>query len=131
MARHPLKIADERLRAKAHLWVEKAPIGAVVTIDPEPKRSTEQNAIMWACLTDISNQHEHNGAKHSPETWKALMMHSIGYQARFLHGLDGEVFPVGFRSSQLSVGEMSKLIEWIFAWGAENGIKWSDRGFKG
>lgn len=81
-------------------------------------------------LGDISKQVEHAGMKHTPETWKALFMHSLGYETRFLSGLDGEPFPAGFRSSQLSVKEMAELITFIDAWGAENGVLWSERGFE-
>ena len=128
MTTHTLKLANDRVRATAHAWIDKAPDGTLVRFDQDPKRNLEQNAKMWAMLADVSNQIEHNGSKHTPETWKLLFMHSLGHQSRFESGLDGEVFPVGFRSSNLSVKEMSELIEWIYAWGAQNGVTWSERG---
>jgi hypothetical protein len=37
------------------------------------------------------------------------------------------MIPCGRSSSDLSVHEMSELMEWIAAWGAENGIKFHDQ----
>lgn len=129
MATHTLKLSSHAVRIKACNWVNAAPETCVVTFNPEPKRSTVQNAKMWAMLGDISRQVEHNGRKHTPETWKLLHLHALGHESRFEVGLNGEVFPVGLRSSALSVGEMADLIEWMYKWGAENGVLWSENGF--
>lgn len=84
---------------------------------------------MWCLLHDISKQVQHNGKHHSPETWKQLAMHALGHEVVFQMGLNEEVFPVGFRSSRLTVRQMADLIEWLYAYGAEQGVKWSERGF--
>lgn len=111
-------------RAYARRLVDEAPANWIVSVR-EPTRSTDQNAKMWAMLSDIANA-KPEGRQHTPETWKALFMHAMGHQARFLMGLDGEVFPVGFRSSDLSVREMAALITFMQAWGDERGIIWKD-----
>ena len=36
-----------------------------------------------------------------------------------------EPFPSGFRSSRLSVSQMRELIDFIDAWGSQNGVKWT------
>ena len=111
-------------REEAHKLVDLAPIGAVMTI-AMPKRSTDQNALMWTLLGFISRA-KPGGRKHTPETWKALFMHAMGHQSRFEMGLNGEPFPAGFRSSQLNKSQMSELIEFIPAWGAEQGVRFGD-----
>ena len=111
-------------RAYARRLVDEAPANWIVSVR-EPTRSTDQNAKMWAMLSDIASA-KPEGRQHTPETWKALFMHAMGHQARFLMGLDGEVFPVGFRSSDLSVREMAALITFMQAWGDERGITWKD-----
>lgn len=114
-------ILDSRYRRdQAHRLIDAAPVGAVMTIAPA-KRSGEQNSRFWAMLSDISRA-KPDGRKHTPETWKQLFMHAMGYATRFEMGLNGEPFPIGFRSSQLSVGEMSDLMEFMSAWAAEKGI---------
>jgi hypothetical protein len=41
--------------------------------------------------------------------------------------VDGGAFvPYGQSSSDLSVAEMTELLEFMFCWGAENGVVWSD-----
>lgn len=129
MTTHTLKLSQDRVRALAHAWIDAAPEGTVVKFQPEPTRSLEQNAKLWAMLGDISKQVLHNGKHRSPESWKLLMMHALKYECAFEIGLNGEPFPVGFRSSQLGVKQMAELISWIYAYGAENGVVWSERGW--
>ncbi len=111
-------------RDQARRLVDAAPVGAVLTIAP-PKRSTDQNARFWAMLSDISRA-KPDGRMHTPETWKALFLHAMGHASRFEMGLNGEPFPVGFRSSQLSKAQMSDLMEFMSAWAAEKGIVFSN-----
>lgn len=111
-------------RALACQLVQIAPQDAVVTIK-EAGRSLDQNAKMHAMLSDISRA-KPQGRKHTPEVWKALMMKACGHQVQFVLGIDGEPFPVGFRSSRLSKSQMTDLIEFIYQFGAENGVIWSD-----
>jgi hypothetical protein len=119
-----IRLIGPTQREHAKAMIDAAPTGHVVTIRA-PHRSLDQNAKLWAMLTDVAMA-EPDGRRHSPETWKALFMHALGHQARFLQGLDGEVFPIGFRSSKLSVREMADLISFIDAWGTQNGVKWRE-----
>ena len=89
-------------------------------------RSQDQNDKMWAMLTDISLA-KPEGRKCTPDDWKCLVMHACGHDVQFMEGLDGKPFPVGFRSSHLKVGEMSTLIEWIYAYGNDHGVEWSEQ----
>ena len=104
----------------------KAPTGSRVEFKA-PKRTLPQNDRFWAMLTDISTQKTHTGRKFTPDQWKVLFMHACGREVQFLPSLDGATFiPWGQSSSDLSKDEMTDLIEFMFAWGAENGIIWSD-----
>ena len=113
---------DQRRLAK-HL-IDRAPTDAVVTIK-EGTRTPDQNSKLYAMLSDISRS-KPQGRKHTPDVWKALMMKACGHQVQFALGIDGEPFPIGFRSSQLSKAQMSDLIEFMYQFGAENGVVWSD-----
>jgi len=130
VTQHTLKLSSARVRALARAWLDKAPDGSVVKFITEPGRTSDQNAKLWAMLGDVAKQAEHNGQKYTPDTWKMLFMHSLGHETRFEMGLNGEPFPVGFRSSQLGVKQMADLIEWVYKWGAENGVVWSERGWE-
>jgi len=82
---------------------------------------------MWAMLTDICTQHAFNGRRYTTDEAKVVFMHACGREIEILPSLDGKTFiPYGQSSSDLSVQEMSDLIEFMFAWGVENGITWSD-----
>lgn len=129
MTTHPLKLSNPRVRALARSYLDRMPDGGMVHFEPEPKRSKDANAKMWAMLGDISKQVQHNGTSHTPETWKHLAMHALGHEVRFEIGLNNEPFPVGFRSSRLTVAQMADLITWLYQYGDEQGVKWSERGW--
>ncbi len=111
-------------RALAKQMIDRAPADAVVKISAAT-RSLEQNAKMHAMLSDISRA-KPGGRCHTAEVWKALMMHACGHASQFEMGLNGQPFPIGFRSSRLTVGQMSDLIEFMYAFGAEHGVRWSE-----
>lgn len=111
-------------RALAKQMIDRAPSDAVVQIS-QAKRSLDQNAKMHAMLSDIS-RHMPDGRRHTPEIWKALVMHACGHAVQFEHGLDGQPFPIGFRSSQLKKAQMSDLIEFIYEYGARHNVQWSE-----
>ena len=114
-----------RQRAIAKQLVDRAPISAVLTIR-EATRSNEQNARMWAMLSDVSRA-KPEGRHWTPETWKAAFMHSLGHQVQFCEGLDGSgPFPLGFRSSRLTVRQMADLITVIQEYGDRHGVRWTD-----
>ena len=112
-------------RALACQLVQRAPADAVVTIR-EATRNADQNARMWAMLSDVARA-KPEGRRWTPETWKAAFMHSLGHQVLFCEGLDGSgPFPVGFRSSRLSVRQMADLITSISEYGDRHGVQWSE-----
>lgn len=96
----------------------------------EPKRSDEQNDRLWEMLGRISKRMEINGKRYSDEQWKCIFMKQMGKEASFLPTLDGEsFFPTGFRSSDLSVREMSDMQTFMEAWAAEQGVDiWAKEG---
>jgi hypothetical protein len=53
-------------------------------------------------------------------------MNACGHETKFEIGLTGEPFPVGFRSSRMNKSQMSELVEFIYSWGSERGVKWSE-----
>lgn len=111
-------------RDLAKRLIDKAPVDAVVNVR-EGKRTLEQNARLWAMLSDISRA-KPEGRMHTPDIWKALFMQACGHAVQFELGLNGQPFPIGFRSSQLTKAEMGDLMECMSAYGAEHGVLWSD-----
>lgn len=126
MARALLVLASDAIRAKAIHWISTAPPLTRVEFK-EPKRTLDQNSKLWACLTDIAQQQEHCGRRYSADQWKILFLHACGREVQFIPALDGAGFiPWGQSSSDLSKGEMSELLEFVMAWGAQNGVIFHD-----
>ena len=115
-------------RDYAKTLIDLAPDNGVVKVSAA-KRTGDQNAKMWAMLSDLSRA-KPEGRHATPETWKALVMHACGFAVQFEMGLNGQPFPTGFSSSRMTTAEMSELIEWIYAYGAEQGVRWSDEGIQ-
>ena len=121
--RATLTVRTENDRAKLGRWVDKVPLGWRVEFK-QPSRSLAQNDRMWAILAIIANNGTINGKKYDAEQWKCIFMKQMGKEVQFLPTLDGEqFFPTGFRSSDLSVGEMSDLQTLMESWAAEQGIE--------
>ncbi len=121
----PLKLIDRRVRERAKVIIDAAPDGYVVSVR-EPTRSLDQNARLWAMLTDISKQCKLDGKKFIREDWKCIFMQACGWDVMFLPGFDGRQFPAGFRSSSMSAKQMADLITYVMAYGDEQGVVWSE-----
>jgi hypothetical protein len=112
-------------RNLAKQFIDKAPENSFVKISPLT-RSNEQNNKMWALIEDVMNAMP-EGRQHTKEVWKAIFMNALGHETAFAMGINNEIFPIGFKSSQLSVRQMSDLIEVIYAYGAKHNVKWSEK----
>ncbi|GKS68977.1 NinB protein [Nitrosomonas sp. PY1] len=122
-------LAHDVARKRAAQACMQAPDGYVVTIQ-EPKRSIEENSLLHALITQISKTQEWAGKKHDVETWKRLLVAAWcrvhGSAVEILPALDGhgvDIIPV--RTSKLTKKECADLIEYIFSWGADQGIEWN------
>jgi len=90
-----------------------------------PTRNVDQNSKMWAMLSDISRAAP-EGRKWTTEAWKCAFMHSLGHQIQFCEGLDDSgPFPIGFRTSRLTVKQMADLITVIQEYGDRHMVSWS------
>jgi len=113
---------------KAHLVA-----GRRMVLELRPAtRSTEQNAKLHAMLGDIAKQIEWAGKKRDIETWKRLLVaawsRATGEPLEYLPAVDGHGVDIVFRrTSQMTVGEVGELIEFIYAWGADAGVVFNER----
>ncbi|MGC1494659.1 MAG: recombination protein NinB [Sulfitobacter sp.] len=124
-----VRLINSETRARAKHWLNIAEPGVIVTFR-KPTRTNEQNAKMWACLNDISTQKELHGKKRDKDVWKAVMMRELGHEVSFETDLQGDVFPMGYSTSKLTVGQMGDLITVIVKWGDEVGVVWSEEAKK-
>lgn len=130
MSRALLILANPQVRARAKAWVEQAPDGTRLEFKA-PRRTTDQNSKLWALLTDVAAQKLHHGRRLSADTWKILFLDALGREIEWIPSLEGQqAVPIGHRSSDLSKGEMSDLLEVITAWGTEHGVTFHEPGVK-
>jgi len=92
-------------------------------------RSTEQNALMWSCLTDLSKQVDWpvdgRTQKLDPEEWKDILSAGLKKSQRVAQGIEGGWVMLGQRTSRMTVAEMSELITLAHAFGDQHGVRWS------
>lgn len=124
------RIVHERARELARAKVMGAEHGSIVTVGP-PTRNLEQNALLHAALTDIAEQVEWHGQRFDLETWKRLCtaawLRERGGNPQMVPALDGHGFDIIYQpTSKLSKGEFSELCEWVFSFGAQNGVTFKD-----
>ena len=97
-----------------------------VVIKPET-RSLAQNNLMWSCLTDLSTQLQWCGKKMTPEGWKDFITAHIEGQD-IVPNMDGTGFVTigrGKSTSNMTIAEMTEVIEQCHAFGTLQGVKWS------
>lgn len=121
MTRDYITLADDKFRQKAVEKIMSAPDGTRLEFR-SPKRSTDQNALLWARLSAIAKQLEWYGRYLSAEDWKDVLSASLR-KTRVVPGIDeGTFVPLGMRTSQMTKQEFSDLLELIAAFGAERGV---------
>ena len=95
-------------------------------------RSNEQNEKYHAMIGDISKQASHLGSKWDSESWKRLLVDLFlrengMYNGKILQNLDGTgIIQLGFQTRNFTKEQASEFVEWLHAWGAENGITFTE-----
>ena len=116
---------ERNLIARWAMDVQNVPNGTTVEFRA-PRRSLDQNALMWSLLGQISKQVDWYGQKLSSEDWKDVLTASLR-RTRVVPGIDAGTFvPLGMRTSQMTKEEISELLELIYAFGAERGVKFRE-----
>jgi hypothetical protein len=121
----------------------RAPDGTVALFrDPFKTRGQEER--YHAMVGDIARQCEFMGRSWDEESWKRLLIDAFVNvkrdearaagepdpfrgQGQVVPSLDGErVVQLGVQSRGFSKAQGSDFIEFLFAWGAERSVCWSD-----
>ena len=115
----------EFLRRLECMFVEHKYI--VVTWRFGLSRTLDQNAKLWPMLTDIARQVVWYGKRYDREAWKDILTGSFR-KAEFVPNTEGSGFVVlGLRTSKMNRKEFTDLIDFIYAFGASQGVEWSER----
>ena len=125
MSRAVVQIKSKADRNLIERWAHGVPDGTTVEFRA-PRRSNDQNAMMWSLLTQLSKQVDWYGQKLSSEDWKDVLSASLR-RTRVVPGIESGTFvPLGMRTSQMTKEELSDLLELIVAFGAERGVKFRE-----
>ena len=121
----PIRLLGDTQRAYAHRVIDQAPLGYVVKVAAETRRDA-QNRKLWPMLQDIQKQVP-GFETFSLDDIKLRFLNVLGAELRFLPQLEGEgMFPVGLRSSTLTVSQFSALVELIYQLGSKHDVRWSE-----
>jgi hypothetical protein len=85
-------------------------------------RSLEQNARLWALLTDVSKQVDWYGHKLTPEEWKDVFTAALKKE-KVVPGINGGFVVLGQSTSKMSIAEMVELQTLIEAFGADKDVR--------
>lgn len=120
-------MAHDEARRRAVAAVVEAPAGWRVTVEP-PKRSLDQNALLWVLLSAFAEQLEWpvNGrmVKLTADDWKDLLTAAYRRETqRVAMGIDGGMVMLGMRTSKLNKREFAELIEFIQSVAVDRGVE--------
>lgn len=120
-----VRLIGDTQRAYAKRLIDGADHGYVMKLGAETRRDA-QNRKLWPMLKDIQQQVPGFG-EYSTEDIKHRFMNALGTEMRYLPALEGQGhFPVGLKTSTLTVEQFSGLVELIYAFGAKHGVRWSE-----
>jgi len=125
MASKKVFLIGDSQKAYAKSLIDVADEKMVMTLRDQT-RTDEQNKLMWPLLEDISKQVEWYGRYLSDHDWKDILTAALKNEQRMERGLDGQWVLMGTRTSNMSVKTFSELIELIYAFGAKQGVIWSE-----
>lgn len=104
--------------------------GRVVITVADPTRTLEQNARMWALLSDVARQVkwpvDGDMVLISPDDWKQIFTAGLKREQRVAQGIGGGFVMLGQRTSQMTKREIGDLMELISAFGSERGVTWGE-----
>jgi len=124
-------------RANAARYCMEAPDGDVVVFS-EPTKRRIQEEKYHAQIGDIAKQTTYAGKQWDADDMKRILIDEFAEEMRLagspLHH-DGRLIPsengrrviqLGIQSRDFYVKEAAQFIEFLYAWGADRGVVWSE-----
>lgn len=125
MKAETVRLVGPRQRAYAKQLIDDAPDGYVMKLAAETRRDA-QNRKLWPMLADIQQQVP-GFDEFQADDIKMRFLNALGTEMRFLPALEGQgSFPVGLKSSTLTVEQFSGLVEMIYEFGARHNVQFTE-----
>jgi hypothetical protein len=130
-------LAHDQARMGAMECIRTAPDGWAVTVQP-PKKSRPLEEKYHAMIGDIADQTEYAGKRWDREDMKRIMIDEFAdamrksgtplhHDGRLIPSQDGtRVIQLGMQSRDFYKGEGRQFVEFLYAWGNELGVQWSE-----
>ena len=132
MGQYTLKIHDDKniwgvMKHVMEMIIKGLASGTVVLILTREQRSKDQNSKLWPMLQDIQRCLPHwHGEPMGKEDYKDLLTASFK-KCRVVPNTDSTGFVIiGLSTSKMRKAEFSEFIEFIYAFGAERNVQWSE-----
>lgn len=147
--RYVIRTAEIVTRIAKLLWqILQSETPYEIVIQPYDKKSREQEGKYHAMIGDIARQMKYQGETLDSESWKRLLVEAFvhvmretaqaenkpdpfGGQARLLMSLDGQrIVQLGVQTRKFRKGVASEFIEYLYAYGTENGVRFTGKDFR-
>jgi hypothetical protein len=95
-------------------------------------KSRDQEEKYHAMIGEISKQASHLGSKWDENDWKRLLLDKFARETgrtpgKLISNLDMTgIVEVGIQSRKFTVSDAGEFIEWLHAWGADNGVTFNE-----
>lgn len=131
-------LAHQQARTNAARYIaDEAPDGDMVVVS-EPTKKRAQECKYHAMIEDIAKYCLFLGVKQDEDDWKRLLVDSfakvmrdagtpIHHDGRVMPSLDFQrVVQLGIQTKDFYVKEAAQFIEYLYSYGAENDVVWSE-----
>lgn len=144
-----IRTAEIVTRIASLLWkILQSETPYEIVIQPYDKKSREQEEKYHAMIGDIARQMKYQGETLDRESWKRLLVEAFvhvmretaqaenkpdpfGGQARLLMSLDGQrIVQLGVQTRKFRKSVAAEFIEYLYAYGTENGVRFTRKDFR-
>lgn len=137
MTKQLFRLVHAEARRRAAQACQTSPDGYIVIVQ-EPTKRRIQEEKYHAMVGDLSRQCEYAGRKWDAEDSKRILIDEFAadmrgsgtplhHDSRIIPSQDGlRIIQLNIRSSDFYVTEAAQFIEWLYAWGANRDVVWTE-----
>ena len=131
--KHQYCLVNDKVKRNVVAYIQSLPVNprAPMVIEArEETRTDKQNRLMWPLLKDLSDQVVWYGEKLAREEWKDLITVLVNQtkdeEQKSAPGINGGRVYFGVRTSKSSKAYLVDVIEAIYWFGTQQGVKFSE-----